>query len=127
MTHRKKGNKYRGKRDANHKAVADHLRAYGVEVNEVLDPLDLLCEYKGFVGFCEVKVNGKSTYTRTQLDFIANTKIPVAIVKDGGEAMRFLKTKQGLAQKQKDALAGFLAITEGNKWHNAAIERVLET
>lgn len=93
------------KRDTNHKAVADYLRGAGVEVREIFDPVDLLCCRHSFVGLIEVKLPGSRTkYTRKQLQFIADTRMPVCIAKSGEEAYEFMRTGNGLSRAQKVSL-----------------------
>lgn len=112
--------------DANHKEICSALRARGVEVVEIMQPVDAVCCWRGFVGFVEIKVPGsRANYTRPQLEFIAGTRAPVCIAKDAEGAMRFLETGEGLTRRQKDALAAFLAAAPGKLFHPAAIERVL--
>lgn len=97
------------KRDNNHKAVADYLSAHGVEVIEIFNPLDLLCQYRGFVGFVEVKMDDKKELcTRKQLKFIAETRIPVAFAKSGEDALNFLQTRSGLTERQKNGITAML-------------------
>lgn len=117
---------YKRHLDTNHKTVVTHLRGHGVEVIEILDPLDLLCHFQHFTGLIEVKKpNSSAVYTRRQIEFIANTRMPVAIVKQADEAFEFMKTGLGLSQKQKDALAGFLLRDSRGQWHHQLIERIL--
>lgn len=120
---------YRRQRDANHKPIADELTKRGVDVDD-LSAIgkfpDLLCRYRKFGGFIEIKIPGsRTTYQRLQLKWISETTWPVAIVTNAEDAMRFLETGEGLTRKQKDALAAFLVQDKADKWHPAAIERVL--
>lgn len=119
-------NRYAKSRDKNHSEVADYLRRVGVDVAEIFDPVDLLCYWRGFMGLVEVKQPGsRATYTRTQLRFMALTMMPVFIAKTGEDAFEFMQTGKGLTPKQKSALASFLTREKANKWHPAAVERVL--
>jgi len=117
------------KLDANHRAVVSELRQRGIEVVEIMEPVDLVVAKNGFSGFLELKIEGsKANFTRTQLTFIAGTKIPVAIAKSVPDALRFLETGIGLSQTQKDALAGILAKNPAQKlWTANTIERLLNT
>ncbi len=103
-------NYLKNKVDANQKDIVDDIRRMGGKVELLGDPVDLFGWLPGkFWGFIEVKMPGsKAKYTRIQLLWIANTQLPVAIVKSSDEAMDFLQTGHGLTQKQKDAIAGFL-------------------
>lgn len=117
---------YKIKRDANHKVVADYLTRFGVEVVEIFDPVDLLCHRQHMTALIEIKKpDSNAIYTRKQIEFIANTRMSIAIVETGEEAFEFMKTGIGLNQKQKDALAGFLTRDLRSKWHHQLIERVL--
>jgi hypothetical protein len=117
------------KLDANHKAVVAELRQRGIEVVEIMEPVDLVVAKNGFSGFLELKIEGsKANFTRTQLAFIAGTRIPIAIAKSVPDALRFLETGIGLSQTQKDALAGILAKNPAQKlWTANTIERLLNT
>ena len=112
--------------DANQKAIVDHIEGHGGRVIVLGDPVDLLGHWKGFTGLIEAKVSGRSTYTRKQLRWIAESgPIPVAIVKNGDEAMRFLQTRRGLSQEQKNWIAIFLVGNPGDKWNGEKIEKVI--
>lgn len=97
-------------KDANHKEIADALRKQGVEVVEIMQPLDLLARYRGQTVFIEVKRPGsRAKWTRPQLQFIADTRFPVCVATDAAAAWQVMHTGCGaLMQLQKDRLAGFL-------------------
>ena len=115
--------------DGNHKAVVAELRGRGIEVVEILEPVDILLRSRdGYISFCEIKPeDGNTTYRRTQLSFMAGTKYPLFIARSGQEAMEKLERRESLSQGQKDAIAGFLALNKGEKWNHQKIERLLNT
>ena len=115
--------------DGNHKAVVQDLRDHGIEVVEILEPVDILLRSRdGYISFCEIKPeDGNTTYRRTQLTFMAGTKYPLFIAKTGLEARQKLERRETLSQSQKDALAGFLALNKDEKWNHQKIERLLNT
>lgn len=119
-------NGYRQKRDRNHKAVANHLRNCGVDVLELMKPLDLLCHRQGFTSWVEVKMPGsQAKWTATQLKFIASTRFNVIIVKDGTEAFCAMREKRYLSQRAKDRLAALLAIEPQEYYTPAQVEKAL--
>lgn len=99
----------------------------GIEVVELLRPVDAIGILNGWVSFIEIKVEGRTTYTREQLAFIAGTKFPVNIVRTSAELVQKMKGKQSLTQGQKDALSGFLALNKGAKWNGEKIDRILNS
>lgn len=102
--------RYAKKQDRNHTAIKQALEAKGVEVIEILKPLDLLCYYKGYTSFIEVKMaESGSRYTKTQLMFIALTRFPVAIVFNEAEAFDVMKRMLALSQVQKNRIAEMIA------------------
>lgn len=115
------------KLDANHVEICTEARQRGVDIVELLQPVDCIAHFDGYVSFIEIKVEGQATYTRDQLKFISETRFPVAIVKNTPELMQVMKKRQGLSQMQKDALAGFLALNKGTKWNHQKIERILQS
>jgi len=121
-------NHYAQKRDASHTQLVNDIRSQGVEVIEIMKPLDILCRLKrtGFIGFIEIKPTGRRTYTTKQLRFIAETTVPVSFAQDAAEAMRFLKTQVGLSQLEKNRLAAFCATATKDKYNGEMIARVLK-
>jgi hypothetical protein len=116
------------KLDANQSEIISEVIRQGVNVVVILDPVDtFMHDGKDFGGFVEIKVSGRSTYTKKQLNWIAGSgPIPVAIVKNSDEAMAFLKTKQGLTQEQKNNIALFLlGNSDANKWNSEQVERAI--
>lgn len=112
--------------DTNHREIARELTGRGVEVVEVFQPLDLLCFWRGFIGWIEVKLpNSRAVYTRPQIKFIANTRMPVTIAQTAQDAWNFLTSGEGLSQRQKDSLAAFLVQDDRKQWHREIIERAL--
>ena len=113
--------------DANHSAVCSEARSQGVDVVEILKPVDAIAHLAGYVSFIEIKVPGRTTWTRDQLKFISETRFPVAIVTTSSELMKAMRTRVSLSKTQKDAIAGFLALNKGVKWNGEQIKRVLNT
>jgi len=121
--------KVRDKRDGNHSQIVAFLKSHGIEVIETERPLDILIRRNdGICGFAEIKTEARNaTIYRSQIEFMSDARIPVAIVKCEGDALIFAESMQGLSQRQKDALGVFLTQDKANKWHPAAIERVLSS
>jgi hypothetical protein len=118
----------RQKTDANQTEIVEDIRRQGAKVEILGDPLDLLAwlPSSGKFGLIEVKIDGsKAVYTREQLMWIANTGLPVVIVKTSHQAMRFLETGEGVTQKQKDSLAAFLFRDKAKRFTPKIIEGVL--
>jgi len=118
--------KIRDTRDSNHGEIVAFLRSSGIEVIETERPLDILIRRDdGICGFAEIKTMARNaTIYRSQIEFMADTQMPVQIVKCEGEALIFAESMQGLSQKEKDALGVLLTQDKAKKWHPAAIERV---
>jgi hypothetical protein len=117
----------REKRDGNHKTLVDYLRGHGIEAIETFRPLDVLVFNGSKAGWIEVKTTSRSAaIMRTQIEFMANTKMPVAFVKTEDEALKFASSMDGLTQGQKDSLAIFLQTATKKQYHPAVIERVLD-
>lgn len=118
---------HKQKLDANHKPIADELRRRGVEVLELLQPLDMLCQYRGFMGLVEAKIVGsRARYTRKQLQFIAGSRMSICIATDAEQAMQFLTEQRGLDQDAKDRLAYYLMKTVKPLYVPSEIEKVLQ-
>lgn len=114
------------KLDNNHASLCGDLRKQGVEVVEILEPVDTILMLNGFVMFCEIKTeDGRTPYRRSQLKFLSETKFPAVIAKTATEALTALKTRKGLSQGQKDALAGFLVRREAKQFSPEQVEKVL--
>lgn len=123
----------RTKLDANHKEICDFLKSHGIEVIDMSaagELPDLLIHNRsGETGFLEIKVEGsKAKWTRSQLNFIANTKLDVQIAKTTADALRYAEWIQGhaLLIVQKDRLAGFLATNADKFFQPSVIEKVLK-
>lgn len=115
------------KQDSNHRPIVQELEARGIEVVEVFEPLDLLVFKNGFTGWIEVKVpKSRAVYTRKQIKFIAETRMPVCIAQNAPDALEFVKTGQGLTNGQKDALTQFLMRDDRKIFHREIIERTLK-
>ena len=113
------------KLDSNHRAICDELRSQGLEVIEIMEPVDTVMRFGSFVAFVELKPEGRGTYTRKQLKFLSETRCPAAIVKTARDARVFLQSRNGLTQKQQDAIAVFLLKTKADKWNSEQIDKVL--
>ncbi len=115
------------KLDANHVQVCREARKQGVNIIELLNPLDTLCRTPdGYISFIEIKTDDP-TWTRDQLKFISSTPFPVAIATTADELVRAMREKRCLSQMQKDQLAGFLEINKGDQWRLTEIARLLNT
>lgn len=113
-------------RDGNHKELVDHLEKHGIEVIETFRPLDCLVFHGGQSGWIEIKTEKRNAPIQTnQIEFMANTRMPVAFVKTVDEALAFAKTFSGLTQRQKDNLGVFLRTANKTQYHPAVVERVL--
>ena len=118
--------KIRDQRDGNHADIVNALRGCGIEVIETERPVDALVFNETQAGWIEIKTEARNaTIRRSQLEFIAKTKMPVALVKTPDEALKFAKTMEGLSQRQKDALAVFLMKDKGKAFHPAKVEGIL--
>lgn len=120
------------KLDANHKEICDFLKQHWIEVVDLSSAgelPDLLIRNRGAeVGFLEIKVEGsKAKWTRTQLQFIANTKLNVQIAKTPSEALHYAQNiyHNSLLDGQKNKLAGFLATNADKFFQPSVIEKVL--
>lgn len=102
------------KRDANHDEIVNHLRKLGIEVVETERPVDVLIHHGGRSGWGEIKVPGGNV-RRTQVQFISETKMPVAFIRTTDEAVYFAETFDGLTQSAKDRLAKLLLTHPKNK------------
>jgi hypothetical protein len=113
-------------RDANHSEIVQHLQRNGIEVIETFQPLDILIYKSGIAGWIEIKTESRNAgIRRSQIKFMAETKMPVAFVKTPAEAYRFASTFEGLTAKEKANLAEFLKHATNEKYYPATIERVL--
>lgn len=100
---------YAKRQDKNHNVIRDYLKSHGVDVIEILKPLDLLCRHRsGYISFLEIKCPPKDHCSRTQLAFIATTRFPVQFVRSEEEALLALETQSQLTQTQKDGIQGLL-------------------
>ncbi len=100
-------------RDKNHKAVMQGLRDRGVTVVETFDPLDLICKFRDYVSWVEVKSeDGNRRYTRKQLKFIAETTFNVVFASTAEDAYKTLCEGSGLTQRQKNGIAAMLLRNE---------------
>ena len=116
-------------RDANHAEIVEHVRKHGYEVIETFQPVDCLVHNRhlGGAGWMEIKTEKRNAaMMATQIRFMATTRMPVAFVKTGDEALEFARTLIGISQKQKNDLAVFLETATKKQYHPAVIERVLK-
>lgn len=114
-------------KDGNHRGIVSELESRGVEVVELMQPVDLLARLGDFVAFLEVKQPGsRARWTRTQLQFIANTRFPVGIVTSADEAWQVLTGgKALLTLGQKDRIQVFLMKTNDKFFTPKEIAEVL--
>lgn len=117
------------RKDANHKDAKDYLLAHGVEVvdfSNVGTVPDLLCNFRGFIGWVEMKVGAKGVFYRRQLEFISETNMPVAICNDKYEAMGFLEKGTGLSKAEKNAIAVLLLRSDKNKFTAKQLQEAIK-
>jgi hypothetical protein len=97
------------KLDANHAAIVQYLRAHGVFVCEILDPVDVMT-HGTETGLMEIKISGARHSTRKQLEFIALCPVPVAFVENEDEALTFARNprEKGLTLEQQHKLLCFI-------------------
>lgn len=118
--------KIRDQRDANHGEIVAFLRTHGLEVIETERPLDCLVFNDTEAGWMEIKTESRNaTVRRSQLEFMSETAMPVAIVKNEGEALIFALTMEGLTPNQKDALTQFLVRDQRDVYYPATVETIL--
>ena len=99
----------KNKLDANHLSLVAALQARGVMVEQLGQPVDILGAYRGFTGFGEIKIKGSAAkFTRVQLQWIARTRWPIAIVHDIDEAMEYFTSGNGLTDSDKYRLQQLL-------------------
>lgn len=112
--------------DGNHREIVNALKKQGVEVIEIMKPVDIIVAKGGFTGFVEIKTKSrKADIKRSQVKFMAETTRAVTFAKDADEAMRFVQTGNGLTLDQKRRLAVFLQYDAREKWGPRVIEDVL--
>lgn len=117
---------HRNNYDGNHKQIVSEVRQQGVEVIEIMKPVDIIVGRRGFTGFVEIKTKSrKANIRRSQVEFMAETTRAVAFAKDADEVMRFVQTGNGLTLDQKRRLAVFLQYDDRDRWHPRLIEDVL--
>jgi hypothetical protein len=115
------------KLDANHTQVCTEARQQGIDVVELLQPLDTVCHLAGYVSFVEIKGDKSTHFTRPQLKFMSETRFPVVIVRTASELVEAMRTRICLSKMQKDALAGFLAVNKADKWNGEQVTRLLNS
>jgi hypothetical protein len=119
--------KIRDIRDGNHAPIVEYLRKHGIEVVETERPVDILIFNGKQAGWAEIKVDSRNAQIkRSQLEFISETNMPVAIVRNEAEALEFAKTMQGITETQKHFIALFLAKNPSvASIYPAGLERIL--
>jgi hypothetical protein len=104
--------KYAKKLDAHHTETKNLLMRYGWHVCDMSATgkyPDLLCWKKDSVAWLELKVPGSAAkWTRTQLEYIAETPMPVATAVSPEQAYERLRDGSYITQRAKDAIAGVL-------------------
>ena len=111
------------KLDANHIQVCTEARQQGVDVVEILKPVDAIAHLAGYVSFIEIK--SQKVFTREQLKFISETRFPVAVVRSGSELVDVMRNKKALSQKQKDEVSAFLLREKADKWNRIELDQML--
>ena len=116
----------RERRDRNHAAIAEHLRKCGVEVRELMKPLDMLCHRGDVTAWVEAKMPGsQAKWTDTQLRFVASTKMHVIVAKSGEQAMRDIRDRRFVSQRAKDRIAALIALEPRKIYTPEIVERCL--
>lgn len=99
----------------------------GVEVVTILEPVDTLMRLGDYLSLCEIKVEGHGgKFKRSQLKFIASSKMPLFIARNAPEALHKLKTRESIGQKQRDAIAGLLLRDDADEFRPGPIHRILD-
>ena len=118
------------KLDANHLAIADHLREQGIEVENMAGSgrvPDMVCYHDGAMCWLEVKVDvASSRWTQKQLWFIAQTKMPVAVAKTKEQALEYVTKRRYVTQKQKDTIAVLLMKYPKDLYQAKDIDKILQ-
>ena len=118
--------RHRHNLDANHKPIVSELRKRGVEVIEIMKPVDICLHHRGWTGFGEIKTEGADrSIELSQVEFMAFTNAPVAFIRSTDEAMEFVKNRQGLSAKQKSYLMMMLAKWRKKQYTPRQIELTL--
>lgn len=82
--------------DANQQAIVDRLRACGVWVKVVGQPMDLLVWHKGKLSIMEVKMpDGR--FTKAQVEFMAEYPGDILLARTEDEALMAVLGKEVLA------------------------------
>ena len=82
---------YKNKRDANEPQIFDTLRAHGISVYPLNQPLDAVCGYRGVTYLVEVKNGPKAKLTKPQEAFLASWRGQHVILCSEAEAVAWCK------------------------------------
>lgn len=80
---------------------------HGYEVIETDRPVDAHVADGSRFGWMEIK-NDRSMVKRTQLEFMSETRSPVALVTNEGEALIFASNFEGWSEHEKQRIVGLL-------------------
>lgn len=86
--------RYNPRRDGNESKIVDALRASGLSVYPINQPLDLLCGYNGHTALAEVKMpcnrrNDPEPYTPAQEKFLETWKGGYTLLVTVEDALKF--------------------------------------
>ena len=82
---------YKNKRDENEPQIFDILRAHGLSVYPLNQPLDAVCGYRGVTYLVEVKNGPKAKLTKAQEAFLASWRGQHVILCSEAEAEAWCK------------------------------------
>ena len=82
---------YKNKRDANEPQIFDTLRAYGISVYPLNQPLDALCGFGGKTYLVEVKNGPKASLTPPQEKFLSKWNGQHVVLASVDEAEQWAK------------------------------------
>lgn len=116
------------KLDAHHVATVRELEKQGVECLTIHEPVDLLLRLEGYMSLCELKVEGSDgNFQRSQIAFMASTKMPVFVARNAAEALDKLRRRETIGKAVKDALAAVLLKSDAKSFRPGPIHRILES
>lgn len=89
----------KAKRDANEPLIVDALKACGVYVQKLDQPVDLLCCYRGRTFLAEVKnPDARGKPTRLQTEFLANWPGDICILETPEDAFAYVAAMGAVRQ-----------------------------
>lgn len=86
--------KHKNKRDANEKSIVDTLRALGISVYHMDQPVDLACGFNGRDYLVEIKMEG-APLTKAQLDFYEEWRGSKTILRSIEDALEWAREVRG--------------------------------